>query len=313
MGAVMDGMPKAEGAGPGCWPESGRCRTAQTGGIEDAQCNLLILSDIRFLCEGLAAVLARDRAFVVGVAATIDDALAVMAVRPSPIILVDAALPDGRAAVTRLRQLAPAAQIVALALSETEADVIAWAEAGVCGYVPRNTPLDELANFLGKIMRREQVCSSRIAASLLRWIAEMRPTGAKAATADAAALTAREDQIMHLVAAGLSNKEIARRLDIGLATVKSHVHNLLGKLALERRSQVAQWMRVHQPQFRGTGEMAHQPAEHPEWMAGARAAGPFLSPSSLGQEMDCPPTRAGPACPETGPEGQERQWLASVP
>jgi DNA-binding NarL/FixJ family response regulator len=116
----------------------------------------------------------------------------------------------------------------------------------VCGYVPRNTALDELAAFLGKIMSREQVCSSRIAGGMLRWIADMRAAGAAVATMDAA-LTAREDQVVRLVAAGLSNKEIARQLDIGLPTVKSHVHNVLGKLALERRSQVAQWMRVRRP------------------------------------------------------------------
>ena len=246
----MDGMPETENAVRGRSPEPGH-RIAQAGENEDARHNLLILSDIRFLSEGLAAVFARDRAFVVCVAATVEEALAVMAKQPCPIVLVDAALPDGRAAVTRLRQLAPSAQIVALALSETEADVISWAEAGVCGYLPRNTALDELADFLARIMRREQACSGRIAAGLLRWIADTRAPGSKAATADAAGLTAREDQIVRLVAAGLSNKEIARRLDIGLATVKSHVHNLLGKLALERRSQVAPWMRAHQPAFRG--------------------------------------------------------------
>lgn len=230
---AMHGLPKAGGAAPDS-PQVPQ--------------DLLILSDIRFLCEGLAVVLARDGAFTVGVAATLDEALAAAAAKPPPIILVDAALPEGRAAVARLRQHAPLAQIVALGLSETEADVIAWAEAGVCGYVPRNTALDDLAAFLRKIMRHEQVCSSRIAGGMLRWIADMRAAGAVAATTtDAPALTAREDQIVRLIAAGLSNKAIARQLDIGLPTVKSHVHNVLGKLALERRSQVAQWMRVRQP------------------------------------------------------------------
>jgi two-component system, NarL family, nitrate/nitrite response regulator NarL len=164
--------------------------------------------------------------------------------------------------VARLRQLVPSAQIVALALSEIEADVIAWAEAGVCGYVPRSIALSELADFLGKIMRREQVCSTRIAAGMLRRIAEgSRAAGRKAVAADATALTAREDEVVRLVAAGLSNKEIARRLDIGLATVKSHVHNVLGKLALQRRSQVARCMRVHEPAFAGRWEAALPPEE----------------------------------------------------
>jgi DNA-binding NarL/FixJ family response regulator len=61
----------------------------------------------------------------------------------------------------------------------------------------------------------------------------------------ALALTARETQVVELLAAGLSNKDIARRLNIGVATTKSHVHNLLGKLGVQRRAQVARWMRDH--------------------------------------------------------------------
>jgi DNA-binding NarL/FixJ family response regulator len=59
----------------------------------------------------------------------------------------------------------------------------------------------------------------------------------------ASTLTVRELQIIDLISAGLSNKDIARRLNIGVATTKSHVHNLLGKLNLQRRSQAAIWMR----------------------------------------------------------------------
>jgi two-component system nitrate/nitrite response regulator NarL len=238
-GAVLKGL------------ESGDYRTVHAGACnnEETPRNLLILSDIRFLREGLAAVLARDGAFViVGIAADFHEALAAAVVRPPPLILVDAGLPEGLGTVARLRQLAPLSQIVALALSETEADVIAWAEAGICGYVPRSTALSELANFLGKIMRREQVCSTRVAAGLLHWIADgPRAAGSKLAPNETTALTAREDQVVSLVAAGLSNKEIARRLDIGLATVKSHVHNVLAKLTLERRSQLAGRVRIHGP------------------------------------------------------------------
>jgi DNA-binding NarL/FixJ family response regulator len=262
----MDGVAESGGAvlkGSG----SGDYRPVQAGACnnEEAPRNLLILSDIRFLREGLAAVLARDSAFViVGIVADLREALAAAVAHPPPLILIDAALPEGLGTVARLRQLAPLSQIVALALSETEAEVIAWAEAGVCGYVPRSTALSELANFLDKIMRREQVCSTRVAAGLLRWIAEgPRAAGPKVAPAEARALTAREDQVVRLVAAGLSNKEIARHLDIGLATIKSHVHNVLGKLTLERRSQLAGWVRVHElalGRVLGSGTEAGGPA-----------------------------------------------------
>jgi DNA-binding NarL/FixJ family response regulator len=245
----------------------------------------LILSDIRFLREGLSAVLASDGAFVLGgVAADLGEAVAALTAQSSPIILIDAALPDGLGAVARLRQVAPSAQIVALGLRETEAEVIAWAQAGVCGYVPRSVGLSELADFVGKIMRHEQVSSTRITGGLLRWIAK-GPHVAAPSTAplDAIALTAREDQVVRLIAAGLSNKEIARHLHIGLATVKSHVHNVLCKLGLERRGQLARWMRIHDPAL----ESWPAPIQPAEYNGIGDAAAPRVSASSLDHKMDC--------------------------
>jgi two-component system nitrate/nitrite response regulator NarL len=225
-------------------------RDRQRGAVgEQALGNLLILSDIRFLREGLAEVLQKEGAFaIVGLAADVDEALAASVDVSPHVVLIDVSLPDGLAAVQRLRNLAPQPQIVALALSETEAAVIAWAEAGISGYVPRSTALSDLVSLLGEIMRGEQTCSRKVAAGLLRRIARL--PGEVSAAADASRLlTAREEQVARLVGAGLSNKEIARRLNIGLATTKSHVHNLLGKLELQRRTQVARWMRANPPSF----------------------------------------------------------------
>jgi DNA-binding NarL/FixJ family response regulator len=206
--------------------------------------SILVLSDIRFFREGLAEVLQRDSAFAsVGLAADVDEALA-MAARTAPqMILVDASLPDGLAAVSRLYTLTLRPQIVALALIERETTVIAWAEAGVSGYVPRNTGLSELVSLLEGIARGEQTCSRKIAASLLRRVSrssrQVAPHGFATALSS---LTFREQQVMQLIGAGLSNKEIARRLNIGLGTIKSHVHNVLRKLTLNRRSQIARCM-----------------------------------------------------------------------
>jgi len=205
--------------------------------------DLLILSDIRFMREGLAEVFGRDDVFqTISVAADPGEAIAVMHAAMPDIVLIDAALPDGLAAVGRLRRLAPRIRIIALAVADTEAEVIAWAEAGACGYVPRSAALADLVGFLSGIMRGEQTCSARVAAGLMRWIAD----GPRVATATAharPALTAREEEIASLIAAGLSNKDIARRLKICLPTTKSHVHNILGKLELARRGQVSCWLR----------------------------------------------------------------------
>jgi two-component system nitrate/nitrite response regulator NarL len=205
--------------------------------------SLLILSDIRFMREGIADVLRRAEAFRrIDVAADPNEAIAAMRAAMPDLVLIDAALPDGLAAVGLLRRLAPKIRIIALAVAETEAEIIAWAAAGACGYVPRSAALADLVDFLSGIMRGEQTCSTRVAAGLLRWIAD-GPRVATAAARARPALTAREEEIASLIAAGLSNKEIARRLNICLPTTKSHVHNILGKLELKRRGQVSRWLR----------------------------------------------------------------------
>ncbi len=217
----------------------------ESAAAQPLQRNMLILSDIRFFREGLAEVLKGDGRFAnVGLAANVDEALAAAAgATPPHIILIDVSLPDGLTAVSRLCNLSPQPRIVALALAETEPAVIAWAEAGVSGYVPRSAALGELVSLLEGIMRGEQACSGNIAAGLLRWISQSpRRVEPQAVAAEPSSLTVREGQVVGLIGAGLSNKEIARQLKIGLGTTKSHVHNVLGKLELKRRSQVARWV-----------------------------------------------------------------------
>jgi DNA-binding NarL/FixJ family response regulator len=209
--------------------------------------SLLLLSDIRFMREGLTDALRREAYTfrTVSVAADLREAMTVMRAGLPDLILIDSALPDGPATVRRLRQHAPEIRIIALAVAETEAEVIAWAEAGASGYVPRSAALADVAGFLTGIMRGEQICSTTIAAGLLRRIAN-GPRAQATNQRARPALTAREEEIVSLIHAGLSNKEIARRLKICLATTKSHVHNVLNKLDLERRTQVSRWLRDHQ-------------------------------------------------------------------
>jgi DNA-binding response OmpR family regulator len=107
--------------------------------------SLLILSDIRFLREGLAEVFERNGAFKVDVDP--DLAAALVAIRASSprILLIDASLPDWPSALRRLREVAKTTRIAALGVSETQQEIIAWAEAGACGYIPRSAALSDLA------------------------------------------------------------------------------------------------------------------------------------------------------------------------
>jgi DNA-binding NarL/FixJ family response regulator len=127
---------------------------------------------------------------------------------------------------------------------------IAWAEAGAAGYIPRTAGLADVVPTLMGIMRGEQNCSASVVGGLLRRLRNLPRGGNRSSEAlPPPMFTIRELQIIELIDAGLSNKEIARRLSIGVATTKSHVHNLVGKLKLQRRSQAALWMRQQQHRF----------------------------------------------------------------
>jgi DNA-binding NarL/FixJ family response regulator len=212
------------------------------------QCGFLIVSGIRFLSEGLAEILAREPWIAVsGVSTSVVDAISMSRALQPDFILLDAALDGGLAAVSQFHDAVPCVRVVALAIAETEQDVVSWAEAGVAGYIPRTAALADLVQLLAEINDGRQPCSSRVAFGLLRRLAAAAGVNNKARDVHGSTspLTSRELQITELISAGLSNKEIARRLNIGLSTTKSHVHNLLGKLNLQRRGQVVAWTLGH--------------------------------------------------------------------
>jgi DNA-binding NarL/FixJ family response regulator len=199
----------------------------------------VVISEVRFLRECLAEMLTRDPAVRVreGCATPAHALAAATALRPG-MVLLDGAFPNGAALAFQLRGALPQAKIVAIALEETEETVLAWAEAGITGYVSNTTSLSELSALLRRISWGEQFCSSRIAGALLRRIGAA-PRERSVGEGLRASLTGREQDILRLVGAGLTNKDIARRLDIGVGTTKAHVHNILRKLKLSSRLQIA--------------------------------------------------------------------------
>jgi DNA-binding NarL/FixJ family response regulator len=213
---------------------------------------ILVVWGVRFLGEGLAEILERDPVVsVVGVCIDLSEAVALTPVVQPDVILLDARIPEAAVAVRRALDIAPGMRIVASGVRETEDDILAWAEAGVIGYIPGTAALGDFTRLVKDIHGGEQDCSGRVAAGLLRRVGLIarRSTGPKLSLS-APALTKREWQVAELIRSGLSDKEIARRLNISLATTKSHVHNLLGKLSVRRRSQVADYVRGYGHHFR---------------------------------------------------------------
>jgi two-component system, NarL family, nitrate/nitrite response regulator NarL len=246
--ASLEGPSAARSAHPnsqkeGVISEVVPAETADLAGPALSVSTVVILSDIRFLQEALAEILSREVGLsVIGTAANLVEAQASWSDIHPDMVLLDTTLPDALAAVAAIQDLLPKAHIIALGIAETEENVIQWGEAGVASYIPRTARMADVIAAIGNTMRGEQDCPAHIAARLLHRLAEPSPRSLRAGPP---VLTAREVEIIQLLATGLSNKDIARRLHIGLATTKSHVHNLLTKLELPRRGHAATWLRQH--------------------------------------------------------------------
>ena len=214
---------------PGQWPAA-----PDKGTVRD----VLLVSAICFLRESLVEILKPVAGLrVCGEAATPDGALDSVRSTHPDIVLVDVAFPGGTQTGIRIHEAAPKASLIVVGVSETETDVLSWAEAGIVGYVPSTASIEDLISMIGQISHGEQTCPPRIAGSLLRHISTAQRVKSPASFVPPM-LTPRELEILHLVGDGLSNKDIARRLSLSLGTTKSHVHNILGKLNLQRRAEV---------------------------------------------------------------------------
>lgn len=199
---------------------------------------LLIGASIRLYLEGLAYSLRRfSELEVVGLASTRHDLLARLGDARPDVVLLDRTMPDSLSLIAEVRGTHPAVQVVALGVEEDAPDVLACAEAGATAYVARDASIEDLVTTIARARDDQLVCSPRMTSALFRRLATL--AAARPDDTSAVQLTGREVQVARLLDDGLSNKEIAARLGIGVATVKNHVHNLLEKLSVRRRGEAA--------------------------------------------------------------------------
>jgi DNA-binding NarL/FixJ family response regulator len=199
---------------------------------------VIIVVSVRLYREGLAQLLGAQEGF--NVVGTAPDGLAAAArltnVEPD-VALIEMAAPNVDRFVEALATRPSRVPLVALGISDSDSDVLACAERGAAGFVTSDASLEELTGTIRRAARGELVCSPRTAGTLLRRLgalaAERRPE------ALGIRLTRREREVATLMREDLSNKEIATRLRIEVATVKNHVHNVLDKLHVHRRSDAA--------------------------------------------------------------------------
>jgi two-component system, NarL family, nitrate/nitrite response regulator NarL len=204
------------------------------GRVTVPRSSVLIVSDVLLYRQGLASTLAHDERLHVVAAVRGDAAVAALHASPARAVLLDMSGPNSLNVARLLRRATPELRIIGFAISD-DAAVIQCAEAGLAGFVGCDGSVDEIVAAVEHSLRGELVCSPRQVALLRDRLADL----AIERSAEGSSLTRRQREIAWLVADGLSNKEIAIGLRIGPATVKNHVHNILDKLGVKRRSAVA--------------------------------------------------------------------------
>jgi DNA-binding NarL/FixJ family response regulator len=190
---------------------------------------LVIADDHPVVRDGLRGMLAGQPEFeIVGEAATGAEAVAVVARERPDVVLMDLRMPamDGVAATGQIAAEHPATRVLVLTTYDTDADILRAVEAGATGYLLKDTPRQDLFAAVRAAARGETVLAPAVAARLV---------GHVRAPAEEV-LTAREVEVLALVAEGCTNSEAARRLYISEATVKTHLLHIFGKLGVDDRT-----------------------------------------------------------------------------
>jgi len=205
---------------------------------------LVLIDDNRLLREGITLMVQSEPGFrVLASSADANEALqAVREARPD-VVLLDFGLEDHDSlALTRtIHAEVPFARVIVMGLLPAQEDVADYVRAGASGFIMKDASFEEFFATIRAVAVGAEVLPRALTTSLFSQIARNVPIGKQGnpGNLDAVRLTLRERQVVELLGEGLSNKEIATRLHIAVHTVKSHVHNVLEKLALRSRLEVA--------------------------------------------------------------------------
>jgi two-component system nitrate/nitrite response regulator NarL len=203
---------------------------------------ILLIEDNRLLREGIKALINAQPDLTVA-AATEGNHKTLLQARSLKVqvVLLDLGLrnENGLRSVKTLTKELPHIKVVGMGLIPSQADIIEIVEAGAAGFILKEASLGEFLETIRSVGRGEKVLPPLLTESLFTHVVEHAISKAKGNLSEAARMTKRERETIALIAEGMSNKEIAQRLNLSTYTVKSHVHNIMEKLALHSRLQIA--------------------------------------------------------------------------
>ena len=198
-----------------------------------------LVDDHRLFLAGVRAELSEEFS-IVGSGYDVDTAIEEIRGLNPDVVLVDVHMPDGGgiAVVEGVVGTNPDVKFLALSVSDKAEDVIAMIRAGARGYVTKTIEPADLADAVRRITAGDAVFSPRLAGFVLDAFAGVMPSDVDP---ELDQLTAREKDVLRLIARGFAYKQVARKLSISIKTVETHVSSVLRKLQLSNRHELARW------------------------------------------------------------------------
>lgn len=200
-----------------------------------------LIEDNRLMRDGIAALLNQTEHCRVVAAAPMGDTTLLRDAQPQ-VVLLDLGLSNGDSlrVAENVRKEFPDAKVVVMDLLPVHEDLVEFVNVGVSGFIMKDATLEDLVSTIRSVAEGGHILPPAMTSTLFSQIArEALERGREAEALDAVRLTPRERQVVDRIGEGLSNKRIARDLEIAPETVKSHVRNIMEKLALHTRLQIA--------------------------------------------------------------------------
>jgi DNA-binding NarL/FixJ family response regulator len=207
---------------------------------------LLIIEDNRLLRDGIVSMLKKQADMhVVATAGNGENILKMIGQFNPNIVLLDLGLRNQSSLriVKSVKQHYPEVKSIVTDLIPIQSDVLQFVEAGVSGFLLKDATINDFMKTIRSVFQGEQILPAHLTGSLFSQIVENALNGSQPSMIiESVRMTKREKQVIELIADGSTNKEIAQELHLSPFTVKSHVHNILEKLTLHTRIQIAKYV-----------------------------------------------------------------------
>ena len=204
---------------------------------------ILLIEDNRLLRDGIASILKKQPDMqIVATEGNGENILLIMGKSKPNIVMLDLGLRNQNSlqVVKLSKQNFPGTKIIVMDLIPLQSDVFEFVKAGVAGFILKDASSADFLKTIRSVYHGAQVLPPHLTGSLFSQIVEHALTGLKPSLiVESVRMTKREKQVIDLIADGATNKEIGQKLHLSTYTVKSHVHNILEKLALHTRVQIA--------------------------------------------------------------------------